>query len=339
MQHNAEQLAFLRQKAPLDYAPLRASVDELRVWLENEAGKSPADPIQAKRKLVGLEDPEGYTPLPQLVDTVHRSIESIRLDPANAAACFMLARAITELGRYDDETYHGQCLRDAVPFAERATQLAPRVGKAWRALIEIYIHLHRDEMVTEMLSDLDRDGFAPGTHATLSARYAEARGNYDEAIDWYERAMGYVAEPPRRAEAYAAQAFCFIKMKRKSEAERPFMMALLEGGPSPWIGHNWSILKFELGNLPGAIEMNRRVLEWDWNYPPANEFKNYLIDILQNRNMPYPGPIATQEEQLRGLALPGCDPTVRAQLGVAEWQPPKRGTRARATRTFRSGLE
>ena len=339
MQHNAEQKAFLRQRMPQEYAEVRPVVEELRKWLADPANLNASDPVASKRKLVGLEDPEGSTPIPQLMETVQRAGEAIKLDPKNAAAFFMFARAITELARFDDDTYHPAPLREATDFAEKATQLAPRVGKAWRALIEIYIHLHRDEMVTDMLRDLNDGNFAPGTHATLSAKYAESRGAYEEAIDWYERSTGYIAEPQRRAEARAAQAFCLMKMRKKSEAERPFLMALLEGGPNVWIGHNWSVLKYELGNILGAAELNRRVLEWDWNYPPANDLKNFLMDVYGRRNEPYPGPTALQEEQLRGIALPGCDPGVVQQMGVEPWKPPRRGTRARATRTFRHGLE
>lgn len=339
MEHNAEQHAFLRQRVPTEYAALRPGVEELRAWLGDPTNLSAQDKIASKRALVGLDDPEGSTPIPDLQRTVARAIESIKADPNNAAACFMLARAITELGRFDDETYHPTCLRDALEFAERATQLAPRVGKAWRALIEIQIHLHRDEMVVDMLRELGTQGFAPGTHATLSAKYAEARGNYDEAIEWYERSLGYTAEPQRRAEAYAAEAFCLLKMGRKSEAERPFLLALLETGPSTWIGHNWSVLKFELGNLVGATELNRRVLSWDWSYAPAIDLKNYLVEHYNRMQKPYPPPVALQEEQLRGIAVPGCDAGILQQLGVEEWKPPRRGTRARATRTFRHGLE
>lgn len=339
MEHNADQQAFLRQRVPTEYATVRPAVEEFKAWLADPNNLTARDPVASKRALVGLDDPEAATLIPDLQNTVVRAIESLKADPNNAAAYFMLARAMTELGRYDDETYHPASLRDAVQFAERAIELAPRVGKAWRALIEIQIHLHRDEMVAEMLRDLGAQGFAPGTHATLSAKYAEARGNFDEAIDWYERSIGYIAEPHRRAEVYASQGFCFIKMNRKSEGERSFLLALLEAGPNTWIGHNWAVLKTELGNLAGATELNRRVLVWDWDYQPALELKNFLMDRYAKNNQPYPPPIALQEEQLRGIALPGCDASVLQQLNVPEWQPPKRGTRARATRTFRHGLE
>ena len=148
-----------------------------------------------------------------------------------------------------------------------------------------------------------------------------------------------ISEPTRRAETYAAQGFCFIKMGRKSEAERSFLMALLEGGPNPWIGHNWSVLKFELANLQGATELNRRVLVWDMGYAPAIDLKNFLIEHYNKVQQPYPPATFLQEEQLRGIALPGCDQAVLEQLNLPEWKPPRRGTRARATRTFRHGLE
>jgi len=339
MQPNLELNAFLRQKMPMEYSMVRPEIEELRVWLAEPSNRVAADPVAGKRALVGLEDPEGYTPVPELQRVVRQSVAAIRADPNNAAAYFMLARAMTELGRFDEDHYHTAPLREAVSFAERATELAPKVGKAWRALIEIYIHLHRDEMVTDMLRELGTQGFAPGTHAILSAKFAESRQAFDEARDWYERAMGYLAEPARRAEAYAAQAFCEIKAGRKSEAERPFLLALLEGGPSAWIGHNWSVLKFELANTIGAVELNRRVLSWDPVYAPAIELKNYLIEVFNKRREIYPGPAALAEEKLRGIALPGCDPGVLQMLNVPQWAPPRRGTRARATRTFRSGLE
>jgi tetratricopeptide (TPR) repeat protein len=339
MERSPELNAFLRQKMPMDYSAIRQEIEALRTWLADPINRGATDPVASKRALVGLEDPEGYTAIPELQRVARQSVIAIKADPNNAAAYFMLARAMTELGRFDDEHYHTAPLREAVSFAERATELAPKVGKAWRALIEIYIHLRRDEMVGDMLRDLGAQGFAPGTHALLSAKYAEMRANFDEARDWYQRAMGYIAEPVRRAEAYAAAAFCEIKQGRKSEAERHFLLALLEGGPSAWIGHNWAVLKFELTNTIGAVELNRRVLGWDPNYAPAIELNNYLIDVYNRRKEPYPGPIPLPEEKLRGIALPGCDAGVLQQLNLQEWTLPRRGTRARATRTFRSGLE
>lgn len=339
MERSPELTAFMRQKMPMDYAMVRPEIEALRTWLADPVNRGATDPVASKRALVGLEDPEGYTAIPELQRVVKQSATAIKTDPNNAAAYFMLARAITELGRFDDENYHTGPLREAVSFAERATELAPKVGKAWRALIEIYIHLRRDEMVSDMLRELGTQNFAPGTHALLSAKYAESRGNFEEARDWYQRAMGYIAEPARRAEAYAAAAFCEIKQGRKTEAERHFLLALLEGGPSAWIGHNWSVLKFELTNTIGAAELNRRVLEWDPNYEAAIELNNFLVNLYAKRNEPYPGPIPLPEEKLRGITLPGCHPAVLQQLNLPEWTLPRRGTRARATRTFRSGLE
>ncbi|MCC6464713.1 MAG: hypothetical protein IT463_05175 [Planctomycetes bacterium] len=339
LQGDPAKQAFLRQKMPTEYAEVRPVIEEFRAWLNDPARPATRDAQAARKPLVGLEDPESNTPIPQLQQAVRRSIESARLDPENAVAFFMLARAMTELARLDEETYHPVPLREAADFAERSRQLAPKVGKAWRAVIEIYVRLRRTEMVSDLMAELQRGGFAPGTHALLAALDARTQGHLEEAIEWYEKAMGFIAEPHRRAEAYAQQAFCRIAMKQRSEAERSFMLALLEGGLIPWIAHNWSVLKYEQNNIAGAAELNRRCLEVDPQYGPALQMQSFLMNYYAQQGAVLPAAAALQEELLRGIALPGLHPFLLQQHNLPPWEPPKRGTRARATRTFRTGLE
>ena len=92
MEQNPELHAFLRQKMPAEYAAVRPAIEDLRAWLADPGNLGASDPVASKRALVGLEDPEGYTPVPQLQQTIGKAIDSIQADPNNAAAYFMLAR-------------------------------------------------------------------------------------------------------------------------------------------------------------------------------------------------------------------------------------------------------
>src|SRR5688572_17496175 len=174
-----EQKAFLKQRLPESYAPVKPAVDELVARLKDAPAQQ--NTAESRKQLIGVEDPEHNTPPALLQDTVKRCIEALKLDASNAAAHFMLARAITELGRYDEDTYHPAALRDAADFAEKAKQLAPKVGKAWRAGIEILLRLDRFDVANEQLRDLMRAGIAPGTHAQLMALFYERQQQWVEA--------------------------------------------------------------------------------------------------------------------------------------------------------------
>ena len=180
-----EQQAFLRQKLPPAYVPVRTMLLELEAFLHDpNIANVPTDKAGAAKQLIGLPDPESGTPQNQLVDIARRAVDAIKLDRENPAAYFMLARAMTELGRMDDYTYHPAPLRDAIDFAERSRVLAPKVGKAWRSAIELYIRLHRYDMAAHMLDELNESGCAPGTHASLQALLCEVQGYFQNAIQW-----------------------------------------------------------------------------------------------------------------------------------------------------------
>lgn len=339
-QHTPEHKAFLRQRVPAAYALVKPAVDSLTAWLADPAHEGEArNSAESRKQLIGLEDPEHSTPHEQLKDTARRCCDALMLDRDNAAAHFMLARAITELARFDEDVYHPAALREAIPFAERARELAPKVGKAWRAIIEIQIRLGRFEMATDLLRELQRLAIAPGTHATLMALLCERQNLLEDACGWYEKAVSFAAHNARRAELYTLQALDFALLGRKSDADRAFMLALLEGGPQAWIAHNWSVLKNDMGNSWAAVELNRRALMWDPALEPAQEFRDYLQNAFKELKRAWPAAQVLQEEQLRGIALPGCDAEVIARLNLQPWSPPRRGERARATRTFRTGLE
>lgn len=339
-QPNAEQKAFLKQRLPDNYAPVKHDVDALIVWLADANNISAAtNPAESRKLLVGLEDPESNTPPARLQEIVQRCCEAVVLDRNNAAAHFMLARAITELGRFDEDTYHAQALRDATDFAESAKQLAPKVGKAWRAGIEILIRQNRFDLAAEQLHELQRLAIAPGTHASLMALWHERQGHWEEAAQYYEKAVSYATHNARRSELYTLEALAWINAGRKSDADRALMLGLLEGGEQPWIAHNWSVLKNELGNSWAAVELNRRALMWDPGFEAAQEFRDFLQNAFRELKRPWPGAQMLPEEQLRGIALPGCDAQIIAKNNLQPYSPPRRGERARATRQFRTGLE
>jgi tetratricopeptide (TPR) repeat protein len=339
-QPTPEQKAFLKLRLPENYAPVKQDVDALKQWLADAANASAAsNPAESRKLLIGLEDPEQNTPVARLQEIVQRCCEAVVLDRNNAAAHFMLARAITELGRFDEDTYHGQALRDASDFAENAKQLAPKVGKAWRAGIEILIRQGRHDIAYEQLGELQKLGIAPGTHATLMALWHERQGHWAEAAQYYEKAVTYATNNARRSELYTLEALAWINAGKKSDADRALMLGLLEGGEQPWIAHNWSVLKNELGNSWAAVELNRRALMWDPGFEAAQEFRDYLQNAFTQLKRPWPGAQMLQEEQLRGIALPGCDTEIMVKNKLQPWSPPRRGERAKATRTFRTGLE
>lgn len=334
-----EQTAFLKQKVPVAYIPVRPTVLELQSFLRDPASaNAPADKTAAQHQLVGLPDPETGT-APELLEQIaFRACEAIKLDRDNAAAYFMLARALTELARLDDFTYHPLPLREAIDFAERSRALAPKVGKAWRAVIELYIRLHRYDMAAHILDELNESGCAPGTHASLQAMLCEMQGYFQNAVQWLSKAISYASSPSKRAELLMHQALDMIELGLKHEADQTFSLALMEGGPQAWVAHNWSVLKHSQNNWPGCAELNRRALLFDPKFEPALEMRQFLTSTFAAQGQGLPPPVSLQEERLRGVALPGCDDAIVAKENLQPWRPPTRGTRARMTRTFRSGL-
>lgn len=324
-----EQQAFLKQRMPEAYVPVREPVVYTRDWLAlKKLVNAEPDPASANLELVGLPKPARGVPITELQSVVRHACQAINFDRECVEAFTCLVKAVIELSRYDESVIHPMPLREILPLAQRGKQLGEKSAEAWAALIELNIHLKRWDTVTEQLAQFRQHKFDERLSAELSLLAAKGQDLPADEVLWYDRLLAMTQESADRAELHGRQAMAYLKLKLQKEADLAFHRAMAEGGPLSWVAHEWSMLKDDMGVRPAAIELNRRASNFDPENRAAKAYAELLRAPFRRFGHPFPGPSALEEEKIRGVALAGCDPAVLKANNLKPYEPPKSVTRA-----------
>ncbi len=324
-----EQQAFLKQRMPEAYVPVREPVVYTRDWLAlKKLVNAEPDPASANLELMGLPRPARGVPHTELQNVVRHACQAINFDRDCVEAYVFLVRAVIELSRYDEAVLHPVPLREVLPLAQRGKQLGEKDAEAWAALIEVNIHLKRWDTVTEQLAQFRHHKFDEKLSAELSLLAAKGQDLPADEVLWYDRLLAMTQESADRAELHGKQAMAYLKLKLQKEADLAFHRAMAEGGPISWVAHEWSMLKDDMGVRPAAIELNRRASNFDPENRAAKAYAELLRAPFRRFGHPFPGPSALEEEKIRGVALAGCDPAVLKAHNLKPYEPPKSVTRA-----------
>ncbi len=328
-----EQAAFLKQRIPENYLPVREPVVYIRDLLAiKKMIVAAPDPESANLELVGQPMPVRGVTVNDLHVVVRHACKAIDYDRECAQAYVMLVRGVIELSRYDEMVVHPVPLREVLPLAQRGKSIDESNADAWAAYIEINIHLKRWDVVTENLANFRARKFDPKLSAELSLLAAKGQELPADEVLWYDKLLALTQFSADRAELHGKQGMAYLKLKLKKEADECFHRALVEGGPLSWVAHQWSMLKDDLGVRPAAIELNRRATNFDNDNRAAKAYAELLRAPFRRFGHPFPGPAALEEEKIRGIALPGCDPAVEKANNLKPYEPPKSVTRAIAKR-------
>ncbi|KAA0210972.1 hypothetical protein EDM80_12770 [bacterium] len=328
-----EQEAFLRQRMPEAYAPVREPVVYIRDWLNiKKMIHAAPDPESARLELVGLTDPMPGVPHADLQNTVRKACQAISLDRDCADAYALVARAVVQLSSYDELTVHPFPLREVLPLAQRGRQVGPDNVYCWQALITVNIHLKRWDSVTEQMAQYRSKNLDARIGAELGLLAAKAQELWADVVQWYDKLLALAQTSAERAELHGHKGMAYLKLKQPREADASFYRAMVEGGEISWVAHQWSQLKDQLGKRPAAIELNRRAIAFDPENRAAKVFAENLRAPFRRFGHPFPGPCALDEEKVRGIALAGCDPAVQASEKLKPYEAPKSVTRIMSRR-------
>jgi tetratricopeptide (TPR) repeat protein len=328
-----EQAAFLKQRIPENYVPVREPVVYIRDLLAiKKMIVAAPDPESANLELVGQPMPVPGLTVNELQTAVRHSCKAIDYDRECAQAYVLLVRGVIELSRYDEMVVHPVPLREVLPLAQRGKSIDEKNADPWAAYIEINIHLKRWDIVTENLAHFRARKFDAKLSAELSLLAAKGQELPADEVLWYDKLLALTQLSADRAELHGKQGMAYLKLKMKKEADECFHRALVEGGPLSWVAHQWSMLKDDLGVRPAAIELNRRASNFDNENRAAKAYAELLRAPFRRFGHPFPGPAALEEEKIRGIALPGCDPAVEKAANLRPYEPPKSVTRAIAKR-------
>lgn len=328
-----EQQAFLKQRIPENYIPVREPVVYIRDLLAiKKMVVAQPDPESANLELIGLPMPVRGVPVVELQNVVRHACKAVDFDRENAAAYMYLVRGVIELSRYDEMIVHPAPLREVLSLAQRGKSIDEKNADPWAAYIELNIYLKRWDVVTENLANFRSRKFDAKLSAELSLLAAKGQELPADEVLWYDKLLALTQLSADRAELHGKQGMAYLKLKLKKEADECFHRALVEGGPLSWVAHQWSMLKDDMGVRPAAIELNRRASNFDNDNRAAKAYAEHLRAPYRRFGHPFPGPMALEEEKIRGIALPGCDPAVEKANNLKPYEPPKSVTRAIAKR-------
>jgi len=329
-----EQEAFLRQRMPEAYAPVREPVVYIRDWLNiKKMIHAAPEPESARLELVGLADPMPGVPHAELQNTVRKACQAISLDRDCADAYALVVRAVVQLSSYDELTVHPFPLREVLPLAQRGRQVGPNSVHCWQALITVNIHLKRWDSVTEQMAQYRAKNLDAKIGAELGLLASKAQELWADVVQWYDKLLALAQTSAERAELHGHKGMAYLRLKQPKEADASFYRAMVEGGEISWVAHQWSQLKDQLGKRPAAIELNRRAVAFDPENRAAKVFAENLRAPFRRFGHPFPGPSALDEEKVRGIALAGCDPAVLASERLKPYEAPKSVTRMMSRRT------
>jgi len=222
-----EQQAFLKQRMPEAYVPVREPVVYTRDWLAlKKLVNAEPDPASANLELVGLPKPARGVPITELQSVVRHACQAINFDRECVEAFTCLVKAVIELSRYDESVIHPMPLREILPLAQRGKQLGEKSAEAWAALIELNIHLKRWDTVTEQLAQFRQHKFDERLSAELSLLAAKGQDLPADEVLWYDRLLAMTQESADRAELHGRQAMAYLKLKLQKEADLAFHRAM-----------------------------------------------------------------------------------------------------------------
>jgi tetratricopeptide (TPR) repeat protein len=155
--------------------------------------------------------------------------QHLRQDPFDVAAIRMLAELAGRIGRY----------RDAEGLLRRAVELSPAFTAARANLALVLYRLNRpSEAIAELATVVAEDPDNPG-HANLQAAAFGRIGDFDAAIDLYERVL---AEAPNQPRVWLSFGHMLKTVGRQAEGVAAYRRAI---GLLPALGEAW----WSLANL------------------------------------------------------------------------------------------
>ncbi len=181
---------------------------------------------------------------------------AIRLDPRNA----LYHQLLGTLYLYGQD----------YPAAERATlhalELDPNLAESHNNLGLVYLAQGRPhEAAARFRKALDNLSYPTPEYAAYNLGKAEyLLGNYDEAVEAYERSLAIL---PNNPEGQFELGMSYARLGRLAESERAFGAALKLRPDAPRTRYELGMALFKLGRREEAVGQFRRVVELD----PAGE--------------------------------------------------------------------
>ncbi len=198
----------------------------------------------------------------QDLPTAVSAFENGRFDEAAKSLSEILARTPDDpdANYYLGMTYFREGRpRDAMPFLERATRLAPSNPSAWKALGLVLLGANDYRAASVPLGKACALDPNDEDNCYLQARSLFVLGQYDQAVQPFEKAL-HAAPPAKQAAVHRATALNLVELGMTQEAEKHFRdsVRLYRAGsgvaqPDPRLDYGAFLIR--QGRPQSAVEM------------------------------------------------------------------------------------
>lgn len=221
---------------------------------------------------VGLEKVAEFKGDPAVMGAALRTFQSGDSRPyAYAGVAYTLLVAAREL----DGSYAEEGLEAAMNWLERAQEMAP--DQVEINMIEGFIYIYSGRFSDARIILDYLKGINPHDFYVLTAEiaYWEEQGEFEEAIEAYQRAIEEANTVPRKLRLRSQMGNCFLRFDQPEKALEIFKEAIHFSQEDARLWHNMSLAFWQLENYPDAHRCNRRALEL-LDFPEAREMEAAL---------------------------------------------------------------
>jgi tetratricopeptide (TPR) repeat protein len=235
-----------------------------------------ASALGLKTYEIGRDKADEYSGNPKSLIDALRIFQSGDSRPfAFAGVAYTLVKAALE----SDNSYAQKGLDAALDWLEKAQALAADVTDINVIEVDIYIYGGRLDDARLVLDYL-KEGDPANYYSTVAeANYWQHKGEIDDAIYWYQRAIDDAGTVPRKLYLRARMGDCYLQFGQYQQALEVYKEAEYFSKDNPYLMHKMSIAHWHLKEYRESSYYNKEVLA-QINLPEAQQLENALKQEL-----------------------------------------------------------
>ncbi len=235
-----------------------------------------ASALGLKAYEIGRDKADEYSGDPKSLIAALRIFQSGGSRPfAFAGVAYTLVKAAHE----SENSYAQKGLDAALDWLEKAQALAPDVTEINVIEVDIYINGGRLDDARLVLDYL-KEGDPANYYSTVAeANYWQLKGEIDDAIYWYQRAIADAETVPRKLYLRARMGDCYLEFGQYQQALEVYKEAEYFSKDNPYLMHKMSVAHWHLEEYRESSYYNKEVLA-QANLPEARQLENALKQKL-----------------------------------------------------------
>lgn len=257
-------------------------------------------------------------PFEKLLLSLDVAVSALQADPSLGAAYAYIATALYRIGYADVDIYAEETLANALPWAQRGTDVEPLSREAWEALNEIHCYRGDFAAAEKALGEIFSRWGDGDVYARSAFLYFRLMGDAEQAMNWGALAWQQEWNNDRLIQTLFALGQLYRDNNRIRQAADVYRVLCEHEHDSLWGHHFRARCEFELGNLNEALAANTRAIELGGGHA-LRGFQEEIKHAMGRARLglkPNAGPMN------KGQALPVVAPPPAAKQGEVPPPPP-----------------